>query len=147
MLKEVIKFKNSIDKWSKYDKHANGMYVLCTTRVIPDEKITWHYNTTKSYIRRANVTKDTYVRACKKCSGLNMTLDGAIAEVDFNEVDKSQFLLECSILGIMPDVEFIDSEGGQAIDEIDLTTGISYMQIRKEVLEKRHKKELSRIEV
>ena len=30
------------------------------------------------------------------------------------------------MLGIMPQVEFIDDEEGNAIDEIDLTTGFSY---------------------
>lgn len=41
------------------------------------------------------------------------------------------------MLGIMPQVEFIDDEEGDAIDEIDLTTGISYVEMRKKVLESR----------
>jgi len=66
-----------------------------------------------------------------------MMLEGAIADVDFSEVDKSQFLLECAMLGIMPPVEFIDDSDGKAVDEIDLTTGISYLDVRKKVLERR----------
>ena len=41
------------------------------------------------------------------------------------------------MLGIMPQVEFIDDEEGNAIDEIDLTTGISYVEMRNKVLESR----------
>ena len=52
------------------------------------------------------------------------------------EVDRNQFF-ECTMLGIMPQVEFIDDEEGNAIDEIDLTTGISYAEMRKKVLESR----------
>lgn len=43
------------------------------------------------------------------------------------KVDRNQFFLECTMLGIMPQVEFIDDEEGNAIDEIDLTTGFSYV--------------------
>ena len=52
------------------------------------------------------------------------------------EVDRNQFF-ECTMLGIMPQVEFIDDEEGNAIDEIDLTTSISYVEMRKKVLESR----------
>lgn len=43
------------------------------------------------------------------------------------KVDRNQFFLECTMLGIMPQVEFIDDEEGNAIDEIDLTAGFSYV--------------------
>ena len=54
------------------------------------------------------------------------------------KVDRNQFF-ECTMLmlGIMPQVEFIDDEEGNAIDEIDLTTDISYVEMRKKVLESR----------
>ena len=53
------------------------------------------------------------------------------------KVVRNQFFLECTMLGIMPQVEFIDDEEGNAIDEIDLTAGFSYVQMRKKVLESR----------
>ena len=53
------------------------------------------------------------------------------------KVDRNQFFLECTMFGIMPQVEFIDDEEGNAIDEIGLTTGISYVEMIKRVLESR----------